>query len=57
MMRETGESTMSRRALCLLSLLLVAEAIVVNGRGPRPVSVSDPSMTEVTRIYRLRTAL
>jgi hypothetical protein len=48
---------MSRRALCLLSLLLVADAIVVNGRGPCPVSVSDQSITEVTRIYRFWTAL
>jgi len=48
---------MSRRVLGLLSLLLVADAIFVNGRGPRPVNLSGQNTLEVTRIQRLQTAL
>jgi hypothetical protein len=45
---------MSRRLLCLLALLLVADAIVIHGRGPRPITVSGKEVLEVSRIVRLQ---
>ena len=45
---------MSRRCLCLLALLFVADAIVVNGRGPRPVTVAGKEVLEVVRLTRLQ---
>ncbi len=44
---------MSRRVLCLLALLFVADAILVNGRGPRPVAVAGKEVLEATRLTRL----
>jgi hypothetical protein len=48
---------MSRRVLALISLLLVADAVLVNGRAPRPVTLNGQNMLEMTRIHRLQTAL
>lgn len=48
---------MSRRVLGLFSLLLVADAILVTGRGPRPITLNGQNTLEITRIYRLQTAL
>ena len=45
---------MSRRLLCLLALLFVADAIAVNGRGLRPVRLSGKEVIEVTRLTRLQ---
>ncbi|MBQ0821772.1 hypothetical protein HPT29_010060 [Microvirga terrae] len=45
---------MSRRILCLLALLFVADAIAVNGRAPRPVVLSGKEMLDVTRFTRLQ---
>ncbi|MFE1602920.1 hypothetical protein [Methylobacterium sp. ID0610] len=42
---------MARRSLCLFALLCVADAIVVHGRGPRPICLSHPEV-EVKRIGR-----
>ncbi|WP_162820304.1 hypothetical protein [Microvirga calopogonii] len=45
---------MSRRILCVLALLFVADAIAVNGRAPRPVVLSGKEVIEVTRQTRLQ---
>jgi len=45
---------MSRRLLCLLALLFVIDAMAVNGRAPRPISVSGKEVLEVARITRLQ---
>jgi hypothetical protein len=47
---------MSRRVLCLLALLFVTDAILVNGRGPRPITLSGKEVLEVTRLSRLQAA-
>ena len=47
---------MSRRLSCLFALLLVADAILVNGRGPRPITVGGKEVLEVTRLTRLQAA-
>jgi hypothetical protein len=47
---------MSRRILCLFALLLVADAIAVNGRGPRPITISGQQALEVARLSRLHAA-
>jgi hypothetical protein len=48
---------MSRRILCILALLFVADAIAVNGRGPRPVVLSGKEVLDVTRLTRLQVSL
>jgi len=48
---------MSRRILCILALLLVADAIAVNGRGPRPVVLSGKEVLDVTRLTRMQVSL
>jgi hypothetical protein len=53
----TRSSIMSRRILCLLALLFVADAIAVNGRAPRPVVLSGKEMLDVTRLARLQVSL
>ena len=50
----TWSPIMSRRILCLLALLFVADAIAVNGRAPRPVVLSGKEMLDVTRFTRLQ---
>jgi hypothetical protein len=45
---------MSRRLLCLLALLFVADAIAVHGRGPRSITLSGKEILEVSRIVRLQ---
>jgi hypothetical protein len=45
---------MSRRLLSLLALLLVADAVVVHGRGPRPITLSGKEIFEVSCIVRLQ---
>jgi hypothetical protein len=45
---------MSRRLLCLLALLFVADAIVIHGRGPRPINLMGKEVLEVTRIAKLQ---
>jgi hypothetical protein len=47
-------STMSRRTLCLLALLFVADAIAVNGRAPRPITLPGKEVLDVTRTVRLQ---
>jgi hypothetical protein len=47
---------MSRHLSYLFALLLVADAIAVNGRGPRPVTISGQVVIEVTRLTRLQAA-
>jgi hypothetical protein len=47
---------MSPRLLGLLALLFVADAIAVNGRGPRPITVGGKEVLEVTRLTRLQAA-
>jgi hypothetical protein len=44
---------MSRRTLCLLALLFVADAIVVNGRAPRPITFPGKEVLDMTRTVRL----
>ncbi len=44
---------MSRRVLCLLALLFVSDAILVHGRGPRPVTFGSTQVLEVVRLTRL----
>ena len=44
---------MSRRVLCLLALVFVSDAILVNGRGPRPITIGGAQVLEVTRLARL----
>jgi hypothetical protein len=46
---------MSHRLSCLFALLLVAGAILVLGRGPRPITVSK-ELLEATRLTRLQAA-
>jgi hypothetical protein len=46
---------MSPRLSCLFALLLVADAILVIGRGPRPITLSK-ELLEVTRLTRLQAA-
>ena len=46
---------MSRRVLSLLTLLLVADAITVYGRGPRPISFPGQDVREATRSDRIHT--
>jgi len=48
---------MSRRILCVLALLFVADAIAVNGRAPRPVVLSAKETLEVARQTRLQVLL
>jgi hypothetical protein len=48
---------MSRRILCLLALLFVADAIAVNGRAPRPVVLTGKEMLDVARLTRLQVSL
>ena len=48
---------MSRRILCILALLFVADAIAVNGRGPRPVVLSGKEVLDVTRLTRMQVSL
>jgi hypothetical protein len=43
---------MSRRVLSLLTLLLVADAITVYGRGPRPVSFPGQDVRQAVLITR-----
>ena len=43
---------MSRRVLCLLTLLFVIDAMTVYGRGPRPLSMSRPEISETARLQR-----
>ncbi len=43
---------MSRRALALLALLFVTDAMAVHGRGPRPLSVTRPDVSEAARLHR-----
>ncbi|MGU3538055.1 hypothetical protein [Methylobacterium sp. A54F] len=43
---------MSRRKLSLLLLLLVADVIAVEGRGPRPSSIVPPDAAEAA--YQVR---
>jgi hypothetical protein len=45
---------MSRRLLCLFALLFVADAIVVNGRPPRPVTRSGKEVIEAIQFTRLQ---
>jgi hypothetical protein len=45
---------MPRRLLSLLALLLVANAIVIHGRGPRPIALSGKEVLEVSRVVRLQ---
>ena len=45
---------MSRRLSSLFALVFVAEAILVIGRGPRPVTIGGKEVIEVTRIMRLQ---
>lgn len=45
---------MSRRLLCLLALLFVADSMAVNGRGPRPITLAGKDVLEVTRLVRLQ---
>lgn len=45
---------MSRRLLCLLALLFVADAIAIHGRGPRPITLSGKEVLEVSRVIRLQ---
>ncbi|WP_262032059.1 hypothetical protein [Microvirga sp. Mcv34] len=45
---------MSRRILCVLALLFVADAMAVNGRAPRPVVLSAKETLDVTRQSRLQ---
>jgi hypothetical protein len=44
---------MPRRLLFVLALLFVADAIVVNGRAPRPIVRSGEEILEVVRLSRL----
>jgi len=48
---------MTRRILCLLALLFVADAIGVNGRAPRPITISGQQVFEAVRIARMQTAM
>jgi len=48
---------MSPRILCILALLFVADAIAVNGRGPRPVVLSGKEVLDVTRLTRMQVSL
>ncbi|MEA1834374.1 hypothetical protein U8607_19955 [Methylobacterium durans] len=43
---------MSRRILSLIALLLVTDAIVVHGRGPRPSQIVAPDAGETARLGR-----
>jgi hypothetical protein len=43
---------MSRRVLSLLTLLLVADAITVHGRGPRPISFPGQDVREAVLLTR-----
>jgi hypothetical protein len=45
---------MSRRILCVLALLFVADAIAVNGRAPRPVVLSGKEVLDATRFTQLQ---
>ena len=45
----------STRILALFALLLVADAITIHGRGPRPVSFPGQDVREATRSHRLLT--
>jgi hypothetical protein len=47
---------MPRRLSCLFALLLVADAILVTGRGPRPINLSGKDVLEMVRIERLQPA-
>jgi hypothetical protein len=51
---ERGVRAMSRRLLCLFALLFVADAIVVNGRPPRPVTRSGKEVIEAIQFTRLQ---
>jgi hypothetical protein len=53
----TWSLIMSRRILCILALLFVADAIAVNGRGPRPVVLSGKEVLDVTRLTRMQVSL
>jgi hypothetical protein len=57
MVSLTWSPIMSRRILCLLALLFVADAIAVNGRAPRPVVLSGKEMLDVTRLARQQVSL
>ena len=48
-------SARSTRILALFALLLVADAITIHGRGPRPVSFPGQDLREATRSHRLLT--
>ncbi|WP_191970172.1 hypothetical protein [Methylobacterium planeticum] len=43
---------MSRRVLGLLALLFVTDAILVHGRGPRPIPIVYPEGADAARPYR-----
>jgi hypothetical protein len=45
----------SARILSLFALLLVADAITVYGRGPRPVSFPGQDVRETARSHRIHT--
>jgi hypothetical protein len=45
----------STRILALFALLLVADAITIHGRGPRPISFPGQDVREATRSHRLLT--
>lgn len=45
---------MSRRILCLIALMFVADAIATYGRGPRPITLSGREVLEVVRLTRLQ---
>ena len=45
---------MSRRILCVLALLFVADAIAVHGRAPRPVVLSGKEVLDVNRFTHLQ---
>jgi hypothetical protein len=45
---------MSRRTLWLITLLFVADAIVVNGRPPRFPTVQGKEVLDVARIERFQ---
>jgi hypothetical protein len=49
---SSGADPMSRRVLSLLTLLLVADAITVHGRGPRPISFPGQDVREAVLLTR-----
>ena len=45
---------MSRRLLCLVALLFVADAMAVNGRAPRPITRAGRGELVATRLVRVQ---